>query len=462
MKTSSHRPRTSTLGSGSHSRGHSRNLSGSSIDSATTLGSPDDMRRRPQPLAMAQPATPRQAALSVDTYSTNVATPYYNYAPSGYSTPMSAYSAEAASPRMSSLGSPIAMVPRSAIGWGGQNHSRRLSVPSTVHPFQAQQYFAAPQAPFMSPMMPSVMPHYSGMGAPYASPPRDGAQHARSESLDAVEAEWRRRTWHPSSRHSFGSRPATSGLTYHQKPDDPQAVPTTQPAAQQAVRLPGIDSFDRSSMQPGNSSRTDVDTVSIAAETDDSSKRNSWNSMNQNMNQLELVQNAPQQDVNCWRHSTGSQSQLMARPVTAPHSGSASQHLTTDLTAPQANMGPSNETLSQGLHTPRQSSNKLLKMVDMPTSPPVGEPGPAIRTSPDGSTNSEEVHTPSGTADYRPAIVHSDGHIERQGVAAMEEPSKARTTNAPQPSLLLTAHRSNIHHSLACSPSQCPLFLPLL
>ena len=430
MRTPGHRQRASTLSNGSQSRGHSRNLSGSSVGSVSDFGTSDDARRRPQPLAMATPSQSRPG-LSVDTSGANMSPPFYNYPPSGYSTPISAYSAEATSPRMASvLGSPIAMMPRTTIGWGGQNSSRRFSGPSGMSPYHGQQHFVAPQAPFLSPVMQSAMPNMGNSSAISNSPPRDGIQHQRTPSIDAVEAEWRRRTWHPSTRNSFGSRPATSGLSYQQRPDDPQAVPTTQPAAQQAVRLPGIDSFDRSSIHSSSSARRmpdgmDADEMSLAGETDASSKRNSWNSMNQHLTQLELSQNTPPRDGAVWRHSIGSNPQNTARPMIAPYPGpGVASH--TNMSNKLTNMDDLIDPNLQQPPAPSLKKKRGMLMDTLPLSPGAGEPGPAIRTSPDGSANSEEVRTPSTTVDYRPAIVHSDGHIERQSLAGMEDAQKVR------------------------------------
>ena len=433
MRPTGHRQRTSTLSSGGgQSRGHSRNLSGSSVGSVSEFGSPEDGRRRPQPLAMATPVTPQRQTLSVDTFSANATPPYYQYSPSGYSTPMSAYSAEATSPRVSMLGSPINMYSRTTIGWGGQNHSRRLSVPTGISPFHPHHGFATPQAPFMSPLMAPTAPMMSTAAGAQVSPPRDGGQHDRQLSMDAAEAEWRRRTWHPGTRNSLESRPATSGLSYQQRPDDPQAVPTTQPAAQQAVRLPGIDSFDRSTLYPSSSGRrvtegTEIDEVSMAGEPELSSKRNSWNSVNNNMTQMELSQVGSPRESALWRHSTGSQSQAPVRPPTAPQ-GKPPPNID-DLIDP--NLEPTQVQVSAQSRSKRQG----MIMGAAPMSPSAaGEPGPAIRTSPDGSTNSEEVHTPSAAADYKPAIVHSDGHVEGHRMSGSEDAQKVNMLSpAPYP-----------------------------
>src|SRR6185295_15579558 len=57
-----------------------------------------------------------------------------------------------------------------------------------------------------------------------------------------ADADWRRRTWHPGTY--TGPRPATSGLGYYQTPDALRPTFTSQPAASQTTRLPGIESFD--------------------------------------------------------------------------------------------------------------------------------------------------------------------------------------------------------------------------
>jgi hypothetical protein len=75
------RPRSSTMTSqGGPSRGHSRNLSASSVGStASSIGMPDDFRRRPAPLAMANDPNKR-AIMGVDTYNPITGSPGQQYA----------------------------------------------------------------------------------------------------------------------------------------------------------------------------------------------------------------------------------------------------------------------------------------------------------------------------------------------------------------------------------------------
>lgn len=442
------RARASTLGSnsGSHGRGHSRNLSGSSIGSTSDFGSPDASRRQPPLLARAQ-ATPPRPGLTLDTYSATTMNndahypPNFGYSPSGYSTPTSVFSNDASSPRApSGLQSPIAMVPR-PIGWGGQNHSRRLSVPSGANPFQSPGMHHATGTPFMSPLVPSSA---SAFPNAFGSSTRGSQHEGQPEALSAAEAEWRRRTWHPGTRMSTESRPATSGLTYYQTPDAPQPISSSQPAAQQAIRLPGIDSFDRAHAQPiapprRAPSEMDVDEQSQAGETDTSSKRDSWNSVNQNFNQLDLAHGNSSQEALLWRHSTGSQPPVSARPTTAPHSGFAgtSKHVPPPLALVNSREPPM--IPADKPTTPKKKKRQGMYVAPAPE--PAGPPT-AIRTSPEGSSSSgENIHTPSTYpgAELRPAIVHSNGSIEALTSAPMaEESQKVSFIGLFEHSLILT------------------------
>src|SRR6185436_4184667 len=95
---------------------------------------------------------------------------------------------------------------------------------------------------FIAPLAPTPGTPASGQSSMFASPVAPTFSDGRRESL--AEAEWRRRTWHPSTHSNASQRPATSGLSYFQTPDAPQPVSSNQPAATQMVRLPGIESFD--------------------------------------------------------------------------------------------------------------------------------------------------------------------------------------------------------------------------
>ena len=383
---------------------------------------------------MAQ-TTPPRPGLTLDTYSATTMNhdahypPNYGYSPSGYSTPTSVFSNDASSPRApSGLQSPIAMVPR-PIGWGGQNHSRRLSVPSSAHPYQSPGLHYSPGTPFMSPLTPSAASTFSNNT--FGSPIRGSHLEGQSEPLSAAEAEWRRRTWHPGTRVSTESRPATSGLSYYQTPDAPQPVSTHQPAAQQAIRLPGIDSFDRAHVQPlapprRSAGEMEVDEQSLAGDTDTSSKRNSWNSVNQNFTQLELTQSNSSHEGLLWRHSTGSHPPASTRPTTAPHTGTSAGAKPVPL--PLA-LVCSKEPPSILADQPTTPKRKKRQGIYMAPAPEASGPRTAVRNSPEGSSSSGENIATPGTcpgSELHPAIVHSNGSIEALPPATMmEEAPKA-------------------------------------
>ncbi|KAK3619283.1 Up in starvation [Elasticomyces elasticus] len=106
------------------------------------MGVPDDIRRRPQPLAMANDASAR-ARPSLDTYYSMPGSPgqqyaYYNQSPSGYSTPTStAFSTSPGSPHYGSPPSASALS-RSSF-YDGARHApgqRPSSVPSATQAYQ--------------------------------------------------------------------------------------------------------------------------------------------------------------------------------------------------------------------------------------------------------------------------------------------------------------------------------------
>lgn len=241
------RSRASTLsGSGGPPhRGHSRNWSTSSIGSTTSsLGGDDNVRPRPPPLAMSSDAAAR-ARLSLQT-SGGIGSPgqqymYYEQSPSGYSTPTStAFSTGGQSPRYSDMASPSSTLSRSSYYNGSRQSGRRLSVPA-ANPYQIQQPPSYSQA-YFSPIHSGQSATFSQNSSVHGSPTSSVFSHGRRDSES--EMDWRRRTWHPSTTPQYAQRPATSGLTYHQTPDEPRPAFSQQQAASQMTRLPGIESFD--------------------------------------------------------------------------------------------------------------------------------------------------------------------------------------------------------------------------
>ncbi len=249
VRPPNNRSRASTIGSQGghgHSRGHSRNLSSSSVGSTTSsVGATEDSRRRPQPLAMANDPAAR-ARPTLDTYHSMTGSPgqqfaFFSHSPTGPSTPNS--TAFSYGPGRPQFGSPPSSLSRSSF-YNGARHApghRRLSVPSAANSYQGATGNTYPPA-YFSPIQSGTATTFSHNGSIYGSPTGSVFSHGRRDS-DA-ELEHRRRTWHPGTHSSYAQRPATSRLSYHQTPDDRGPSPSGQLAASQVTRLPGIESFD--------------------------------------------------------------------------------------------------------------------------------------------------------------------------------------------------------------------------
>jgi hypothetical protein len=433
------RSRANTLGSqGGHSRGHSRNLSASSITSTASsisVSQPPDGRRRPPPLAMANDGTSR-ARLSLNTLDAYnpplIGSPGpqivdYTAPSAGATTPTSAtFSTATGSPRGFGSGfqSPATTSSR-PVSWGGAlGSARRLSVPSKGNPFSGPPGQIPP--PYLTPLQSSSSSTFSGQNSLLASPTTSNFPESRRDST--AEAEWRRRTWHPGTY--TGPRPATSGLGYHQTPDAPRPTYTSQPAASQTTRLPGIESFDHAPPLPPlprrHPSPMQIDPpvarpVTYHAPSDplmmfQHEKRQSisWDTtLQRGLNRLEIASpNSPRKQ---WPTFHGSQNQVSApRPTTAPHPTYFSQREHVNI--PQPIQVPTGElTRSSQDYPVTPKKNKRQAWYNGPLSQPLFTQGGRTlqRTSPEDSSSSEGVPTPGTTmTEYYPAIVHSNGYVE--------------------------------------------------
>ncbi|KAK4613613.1 C2H2 finger domain transcription factor dvrA [Fulvia fulva] len=396
------RSRASTLGSsnGGHSRGHSRNLSTSSIGSTTSsVGGMDDARRRPQPLAMANDPSAR-ARLSLETYHHGIGgSPqqqyiYYNQSPTGYSTPTSTtFSTGPQSPRFQSgMASPASTLSRSSFYNGARAPGRRLSVPSGQNPFQNQNAIYPP--PYFSPPPSGQSANFSQNSSVFASPTSSVFSHGRRESES--EMEYRRRTWHPSTNSQYAQRPATSGLTYHQTPDEPRPAFTQQQAASQMTRLPGIESFDHA---PPPSARQQSSPMMVdSSPRPPSSGRPSDIGIQQGLTRLDITAaNAPIEGQ--WQVTPSAPQQQPA------------------YFGPQAPIPPPNFFQQQQKHismpeqpiTPhKHKRNAWYGGPLTPSHSNVVAPG-ALRPSPEDSGSSDGVPTPSTSqgVEYNPVIVNA-------------------------------------------------------
>lgn len=411
------RSRANTMSSnGGHSRGHSRNLSTSSIGStASSLGLPDDARRRPQPLAMANDPAAR-ARLSLDTYNgaanpANQQYAYYNQSPPGYSTPVSTtFSAGNESPRFSpGMVSPASTLSRSSY-YNGARMARRLSVPSTQNPFQNPSGNTYPQPTYFGPMSAVAPANFSQNSSVFGSPTSSVFSHQRRDS--ETELEYRRRTWHSGTYSNYAQRPATSGLSYHQTPDDSRPAMSDQPAASQVTRLPGIESFDHAPPSSGRQQSSPL--MMDASPRPPSSGRPSDAGLHQGLNRLDIAAaNAPVE------------MQWQATPAQMNAQGYANPQYST--VAPQQVIQHP-VSMPEPPVTPKR--NKRQAWYGGPVAQNAGgQPGSSThRPSPEDSGSSDGVPTP-GTAqgvEYHPVIVNHQGAPDTYPPApVMSEEQKA-------------------------------------
>lgn len=421
------RSRANTLGStGGHSRGHSRNLSASSITStisSMSVAQSPDARRRPPPLAMASDGgASARARLSLNTMeqynpplmgSPGPQIVEYETHSNAPTTPTSAtFSGAAGSPARygSAMQSPIST--SRPVSWAGPPPpGRRLSIPSTSNPFSGPP--AGPsQPPYMSPLPSSNASTYSGQNSMYASP--TASQFSESRRDSTAEADWRRRTWHPGTY--TGPRPATSGLGYHQTVDAPRPSYTSQPAASQTTRLPGIESFDYAPPPPSlprrQPSPMQIDAparpLTYHAPLDNTPPRGHQKrtSISWDIDRLKIASpNPPREQWGQYSHNPGQPSNV--RPTTA-HGYFSQQQQPPHVPQPiQVPPHESPRSSQEQPTTPRKNKRQAWY------NGPLSQPQRAMqRTSPEDSSSSEGVPTPGTMAEYRPAIVHSNGYVE--------------------------------------------------
>ena len=384
---------------------------------------PEDARRRPQPLAMANDPNSR-ARLSLETYNNGNGSPaqqqfaYYNQSPTGYSTPTSTtFSTGNDSPRfVSAMGSPMSTISRSSF-YNGARMSRRLSVPSTQSPFQNPNGNTYPQPTYFGPVGPATPGNFSQSSSVFGSPTSSVFSHQRRDS--ETELELRRRTWHPGTYSSYSQRPATSGLSYHQTPDDSRPAISVQPAASQVTRLPGIESFDHA---PPSAARQQSSPMMMdVSPRPPSSHRPSDAGLNQGLNRLDIAAaNAPTE----MQWQAAPQQQMQVQYANPQYATVAPQQVVQHpLSMPEPPVTP--------------KRNKRQAWYGGPVAPsPGGQPGhPTHRPSPEDSGSSDGVPTP-GTAqgvEYHPVIVNSQGTVDPYppGAVMTEEQKVPYNANRP-------------------------------
>ena len=430
------RPRTSTMGStGSHGRGHSRNLSASSVGSTSSnFSTSTDTRRRPPPLLMASDPANRPK-LGIEPPSTPPAQyrGFTTNSPGDMSTPTSAYSMTPGSPGYgSSMGSPISTSSRTGGFFGTRAPSRRLSVGAS--PFQ-QSYGHSYGAQYMTSMAPPGASN-SGNSSYYGSPTVSNFSYAPQQYVSSSE-DWRRRTWHPStypaSAYNY-ARPATSGLSYSQTPDAPQpahaqAAPTGLAAPAQAPRLPGIESFDQVQHRPTTPPRRGPSPMQIDSAPRVSGPRDlgqasqfggylpeqrqkhvPWES-NANSAQTESGAQASR-DAMSWSQQTLSEIQSVGARR-EPTSGSTS--LSSSYTG-QSSVQHQQQIARDALQVENHQNSRSKR------NGWYNGPMPPARTSPEGSSSSEGIKTPgAGAVEVNPVIVHNNEYLDPHHAALAAE-----------------------------------------
>ena len=464
------RSRASTVGSqgGGHNRGHSRNLSASSVGSNASTISNNDVRRRPPSMMMPQDSSPR-AKLSIDTRGHIVTPPrtfaYVNSPAGGPSTPASStYSNDPSSPFGSTAGSPIAGGHRYSGSWNLHGHGRRLSVPSGANPFQPPQSQVYP--PYFSPVTPATMSNNSSNSSLLTSPVSSVYSFSSRHDPQAAEADSRRRTWHPST-YSMYPRPATSGLSYYQTPDAPRPsfAPQAVTAVNNSQRLPGIDAIDHFVNRPRTPQRsgpwpvenespqkTQLSRVPEQVPTNISDRRNhnSWDlSLHQGITKLDLASGTPPKDLGIWGQQTMAEMQNAASSTGFGHPPPPPQQLHQQHQQQQPHQ-TSHQFSRPIIH---QESQKRPTEVDhypstKPESnrsrrngwyngPPVQvhqqqiqgrpHPAPTQRRSPEDSSSSDGIPTPSSTAGgMDPIILQNGGFGESHGSVGAHNPQQVR------------------------------------
>lgn len=413
------RPRTGTTGSaGGHSRGHSRNVSTSSIGSTSSNYSVvTEAKRRPPPLLMATDSMARPG-LGIEPPQTPPAQ-YRGYganSPGGMSTPTSAnFSATPGSPGfVSSVGSPVSTTSRLAGLFGSRPPARRLSVPSGPSPYQ-NQYPPGYPVSYVSQMGPPSS-YGSSNSSVFASPTSTTFPGAPADQV-APGDDWRRRTWHASTftaTLNYG-RPATSGLTYSQTPDAPQPAHAeyATAAAGHAPRLPGIESFDHvqhRSYTPPRRQPSPMQ-VDMSGEVQFSyppsqdprarSGHASWD--------CSRPSQYPEPELHGeGGHAAASWSQQTIREIRSVGGQQHGPHRNMDMGPPPSLVPSQQQQMAREAVEGPPSSLRQAKRQGW-----YNGPFPLARTSPEDSSSSDGVPTPGMTAvEVHPMIMHSNGYME--------------------------------------------------
>ncbi|KAI4141432.1 MAG: hypothetical protein L6R39_005334 [Caloplaca ligustica] len=136
----------------------------------------------------------------------------------------------------------------------------------------------------------------------------------------------------------------------------------------------------------------------------------SWDmSLHQNLTKLDIANNTPPKDTGSWGPSTPSELQSARGNHQDPHPQQG------PFVSQPASVVVHNDSQHPPIKapTPSQATPYRAKRQGWYNGPLAAPQQPVQRTSPEGSSSSEGVPTPSfSTAEYHPSIVNSEGYIE--------------------------------------------------
>jgi hypothetical protein len=417
-------------------RGHSRNLSTSSImSSASSITYTSDEFRR---LGL---ETPRLHRLSLDTPPPSAGpTPLglHGYmpprSPSGFSTPTSStFSMGASSPRYS----------------GSSLHTPASSIyHRTVMEKQTDRRLSAPGSNFTS--TESRAPSYMSPVPSHAALSRAGSQYASpipaSANLDpqADNDPARRRTWHPNTSTGLGRPNSSGGLPQLALPHRPLfASQLNHSPTNSGVRLPGIETFDNLNKVPPPAgalirrqpSPMELDPPPTSHAEEESSKRDSINtnrsswtaSIRERITGLDLSPSREQQPP-------------MPQPWTQGRPGSFHSRSQSE-TLPVIPSQPEEEEESAPVVIDAKRARRMGWYMQPPSS---SGPSTSATTSTSLSAEAQAAHTLQHAANSQHSVLH------QQQIQLRTSPETASTNSsdgAPTPPVLAAASPTIANHS---------------
>lgn len=353
--------------------------------------------------------------------------------PGAFSPAPSNFSGHNSPQRWNSVHSPSPSHSRAASLYNeSRAYGRRMSMNSGLNAYYPTYGPPPPIGMYSSNMSPYVTHNVALPASPTSS--HAGSVWSRRDSISSAggDAEtWRRRTWHPESQTNFTSRlvNVTTAQQYQQEQRRPEPqyhqVQNPPPPPPDAIRLPGISSFDPL-QRPATPPRRQPSPPLIETPSRVPFPRSTYQGrrpeplpqftmpLHRDMNRLELEpqRQTPQDGASVWADEVNSAvlaqaDQSRGPPMVRFEPGPPREQFATF--APPAR--PTH--VSAPPITPREAKRRGWYAGPISTeAPPVHF---QQRISPEGSSSSEGIPGTPGSAsvtEYQPRIVHSSGWVE--------------------------------------------------